>query len=79
MAKKGLRKTGLIKKGAPHPVYPSYKFDSAHLTGADAVKTEHDLLDDPHIDSTRVIRIPKQHLVYKHSIRITPKRPKLRR
>ena len=78
MVKKGLRKTGLIKKGDSHPSYPTYKFESAHLTDKDADKAELDLLDKPRVDATRRINVPKQHLVYKH-IRITPKRPKLRR
>lgn len=72
------RKFGLIKKDAPHPKYPAYKFDSAHLTDREADKAEHDLLDNPRVDATRRIHVPSQHLVYKH-LRITPKRPKLRR
>ncbi len=34
-------KIGLIKKGAAHPGYPSYKFESAHLKDAEADKAEH--------------------------------------
>ena len=80
MKKKGLRKTGLIKKGAPHPGHPTFKFDSAHLKSSEAVKKEHDLLDSPKIDETRVIHVPRQYLVYKHRApRITPKTPRLRR
>ena len=80
MPKKGLRKTGLIKKGAAHPRYPTYKFDSAHLESKDAIKKESELLADPKINMTRVINVPKQYLVYKHRApRITPKTPRLRR
>lgn len=79
VTKKGLRKIGLIKKGAPHPKYSTYKFDSTHLTEREASKAESELLATSQVDMTRTITIPKQHLVYKHPARITPKRPKLRR
>jgi len=75
---KGLKRRGLIKKGAPHPRYPTYRFESAHMTDREADKAEYDLLENPRVDATRRIHIPAQHLVYKH-VRITPKRPKLRR
>ena len=75
---KGRYGKGLIKKGTPHPKYPPFKFDSAHLTDREADKAEENLLESPRVDMTRRIRVPKQHLVYKH-IRITPKRPKLRK
>ena len=78
MKKPRMRK-GLIKKGTPHPGYPTYKFESAHLTDAKADRAEHDILDNPKVDATRRITVPRQHLVYKHTVRITPKRPKLRR
>lgn len=77
MTKRRLKK-GLIKKGTPHPTYPTYKFDSAHLTDREADKAEEKLLENPRVDATRRIHVPRQHLVYRH-MRITPKRPKLRR
>lgn len=76
------KKKLLVPKGAPHPGYPSYKLDSAHLTDSEADKAEHKLLSNPKsgVDATRRIRVPSQHLVYAHKApRITPKRPRLRR
>lgn len=80
MPKRKLSKKGLIKKGASHPVYPSYKFHSAHLKAKDADKAEDKLLETPQeVDATRRIHVPSQYLVYKHPVRITPKRPRLRK
>ena len=73
------RKRLLIKKGTPHPKYPSYKFDSAHLTERKADDREDKLLESPQVDSTRMVRVPKQYLVFsKRATRITPKTPRLR-
>ena len=79
MPKTKLRKMGLIKKGAPHPIHPSHKFQSAHIKKSEADKAEHDLLDKPAVVETSVIRVPRQHLVYARRKRITPKTPRLRR
>ena len=80
MPKEKLRKKSLIKKGAPHPGYPAYKFKSAHLTDREADKAEDKLLESPRVEATRRVRLPAQHLIYaKRAPRITPKRPKLRR
>ena len=72
-------KRGLIKKGAPHPTSPKYKFDDSFLTEKEADKAENKLAESPRVVDTKRILIPRQHFVYaKRSVRITPKRPRLR-
>jgi len=75
------KKASLIKKGTPHPTRPTFKFESAHLTEAEADKAEYDLLDNRGVVATRQVVIPKQRLVYakRSRARITPRRPKLKR
>jgi len=75
---------GLIRKGHPHPDDASFKFTVAALTKDDAEKIEKKELDRPSTDATRVVTVPRQHLVFRKPIqkrggvRITPKRPRIR-
>lgn len=78
--KKPKLRKGLIKKGAPHPTSPDFKLVSSHLTDKQADKAEDKLMENPRVVDTKRIFIPRQHAVYaKRIVRITPKRPRLRR
>ena len=72
------RKRVLIKRGAPLPGKPSFKFDSSHLTERSADDRLVELLDNPRVKDTHSITIPRQHAVYVKRGRITPKRPRIR-
>lgn len=75
---KGIRKTGLVRKGTPLPGSPSYRFESAHLTAKEADKAEYGLLEKNDTEATKRLRIPRQILLFRKKIRITPKTPRLK-
>ena len=69
----------LVKKGTPLPGKPRYKLESSHLTEKEAERKADKVAFSPKVDDVLIIPVPKQYAVYKRSVRITPKRPKLRR
>ena len=74
-----MAKKSLIKKGTPFPGKPDYKYDSSHLNKSDADKRQNRLLSDGKAEGGIIVRVPRQHALYQKPMRITPKRPKLRR
>lgn len=81
MKKGKLKEVGLIKKGQKHPNLKEFKFDSSHLTERATEQRESKLLDQRGVVKVTTTQIPKQNLIFvkRKPVRITPKRPKLRK
>ena len=67
----------LIKEGTPLPGKPSFKLDSSHLKASAADKRA-DKIEEKRNKEALIIDVPRQHVVYQRTKKVSPKTPKLR-